>query len=182
VLWNIVTAFFNGLRSQPILSQWWPLASLAVNLGFAYRWTMNRVRMDRFLQGHWQGKLFRENLTTNLVYEVDMYLTNHSTQQVSGVVVYQVRDLDKDVTVSKGVDQLVTYRRNPWFALNRQWAPRFARQFHVHHEPDDIRESTDKKIYDYTCRATSWMSKPCFDVRVTTGGTLWQGQLQKLAS
>ncbi len=158
-------------------------ASLVLNAILFGIWLRKKLNIHLFLQGHWRGTLSRED-DSEIIYKVDLHLSDHKNQIDSGVMIYQVRNLETTNRLFSGVDDLRQYDGDWLFFWNRLWKPEFVRRFHVVYPPIGSTAVTHFMAhqYRYECRVRSYWFRPSLELTGTVGDHRVTGRLNKIAS
>lgn len=103
-------------------------ASFLVNAVVAYYWLKQRLLLNNFLAGRWEGVLHPSG-NPSAVYKCVLYMANRNGNDNSGYLYYCKENLNTGDILVKGLDELVEYDAR-LLVFGKEWCPRFVRVFH----------------------------------------------------
>lgn len=112
-------------------------ASFLINIVVFYYWLKQRIFLNNFLVGRWEGVLAPDE-NPDAVYHCILYMASRESNDNTGNLYYCHKDLKTGDALVKGLDELIDYN-DALFVFKREWNPRFIRVFHkeVEHLIDD---------------------------------------------
>jgi len=130
--------------------------SLIVNGVILYQWLRNRLLLNYFLVGKWEGVLIPSDNRDDVIKCI-LYVAKHKNSDSTAHLYYSKKTLSSSEISVKGVDELISYPDDIFFAKNRVWKPKFMRVLHKNgvsdKEPDNSRDHPVH--YDWKCYITS---------------------------
>jgi hypothetical protein len=130
-------------------------SSFLVNAVFIGIGIKNRIIMEDYLSGKWEGRLTHYGKDTNAKTKCTMMISRHKERSNSGYIYYESFIPDSRVVLYRGLDELNEYETDFWFFINREWHPQFTRVFHQ----NDGTLNFSKREYNFIFNATDFIFK-----------------------
>jgi hypothetical protein len=154
-------------------------ASFLVNAVVFYFWLKQRIVMNNFLAGRWEGVLTPSE-NPKAAYYCVLYVTSHKGKDNTGHLYYYKKNLDTDDIPVKGLDALMEYN-DAMFVFGRTWSPRFLRVFHkesvqIAPSPGQNADPNVKKspafppVYQWNCTICSFIFSAKMEVTIEVEG------------
>lgn len=155
--------------------------SLVINAGLFVQWLKSRIVLNSFLVGKWEGDLMPSDDEDDILHCM-LYVAKHKDADDTAHLYYYKENLKSNERPAKGVDRLVGYDDDPFFALNKTWKPKFIRVLHKNGVYKNEVGREHPVSYDWDCKATSlfFNQKMMVTVKVKDSDLCFSGTLRKV--
>lgn len=154
--------------------------SYVVNAFFIALWLRQRLFLNHFLAGRWDGTLKTVG-ADDAVLHCTLLISEHRDRDNTALLRYERRDLQTGQVTLRGVDILDDYDTDVLFVFRRQWRPRFIRDLHTgdtNHSmtsPSVQRLGSLPNIYQWNCKIQNLFFRPKLRVAISGADVSFEG-------